>query len=86
VRATGEQRGQNHQVGQGKQPLLRLRSCGFRCSRDHAQMTAARKVVQVLHANPRQTGHFRIRKDLLTRLDLNQGNLSIHQRFRLLNN
>lgn len=66
MRAAREQRRQHHQVRQGEQPLFRLRSRCFRCSRDHAQMTAARKIVQMFHADPCQAGHFRVREDLLT--------------------
>jgi hypothetical protein len=73
MRAAREQRCQHHQVRQREQPLLRLRSCRFRCSRDHAQMTATCEIVQMLHTNPRQAGHFRVRKDFLTGLNFYQG-------------
>jgi hypothetical protein len=81
MRAAREQRRQNHQVGEREQPLLRLRSCGFRCSCDHAQMTAPREIVRMFHANARQASHFRVRKNLLTGLDFNQGYLSIAAAF-----
>lgn len=64
--AAREQRGQHHQVGQSEQPLFRLGAGRFRRSRDHAQMTAAREIVQMVHADARQTCYFRVRKDLLT--------------------
>ena len=35
-------------------------------------MTAAREVMQMIDANARQAGNFRVREDLLTRLDCNQ--------------
>jgi hypothetical protein len=73
VGAAREQRRQYHQVGQREEPLLRLRACGFCRSRDHTQVTAAREVMKVLHADTRQAGYFGIREDFLTRLYLNQG-------------
>jgi hypothetical protein len=84
VRTALEQRRQHHQVGQSEQPLFRLRAGCFRRSRDHAQMTAACEVMQVFHADARQAGHFRVRKDFLTGLDFNQGASLCHRRFRLL--
>ena len=72
VRTAGEQRHQHHQVGQRKQPLFGLRACRFRRSCDHAQVTAAREIVKMFNANPRQASHFRVREDFLTRLDFNQ--------------
>ncbi len=83
MRATREQRRQHHQVGQREQPLLRLRAGRFRRSRNHAQVTAAREIVQVFHADPRQAGHFRVREYLLTRLDFYQGASLYLRRFRL---
>jgi hypothetical protein len=65
VRAAREQRGQHHQVRQREQPLLRLRAGRFRRSRDDAQVTAPREIMQMFYADARQGGYFRIRKDLL---------------------
>jgi hypothetical protein len=65
VRAAREQGGQHHQVGQSEQPLFRLSAGRFCRSRDDAQMTAPREIVQMLHADARQAGYFRVRKDLL---------------------
>jgi len=73
VRAARKQRRQHHQVRQRKQPLFRLRAGCFGCSRDHAQVTAAREVVQMLHADARQAGHFRVRENFLARLNFYQG-------------
>jgi len=73
MRATREQSGQHHQVRQREQPLFCLGTSLFRCSRDHTQVTAAREIVQVFYADSRQAGYFCIRKNLLTRLDCNQG-------------
>ena len=73
VRAAWKQRGQHHQVRQREQPLFRLRARCFGCSRDHAQVTASREVVQMLHADARQAGHFRVRENFLARLNFYQG-------------
>src|SRR5882762_3374491 len=69
VCAAREQCHQDHQVRQGEQPLIRLNSRCFRGTRDKAQMTALREVVQVVHANPREIGHLIIGKNLLARFD-----------------
>jgi hypothetical protein len=66
VRAAGEQRNQNHQIGQRKQPLVGLRACGFRCACKKTQVTPAREVVQMLHADSRQAGNFGFCKYFLT--------------------
>jgi hypothetical protein len=42
-----------------------LRARSFRGSRDEAQVTAAREIVQMIHADSRQAGDFRVGKDLL---------------------
>lgn len=76
MRAAGEQRGQHHQIGQGEQPLLRLCARRFRCPGDDTQVPAPREIVDVLHADPRQAGYFRVRKDFLTRLYRNQRGLT----------
>jgi len=65
VRATGKQRRQNHQIRQREQPLVRLRARSFRGSRDETQVTAPREIVQMIHADSRQTGYFRVGKDFL---------------------
>ena len=72
VRAAREQRHQHHQIRKREKPLVRAGACCFRSPRNESQMPAAREIVQVFHTNPRQAGHFRLRKDLLTRLDRNQ--------------
>jgi len=66
MRAAREKRREHHQVRQREQPLLRLCTGCFRRPCDHAQVTAAREIMQVLHANSRQAGYFRVREDLLT--------------------
>jgi len=58
VRAAGEQRNQNHQIGQRKQPLVRLGACSFCRAGKKTQMTPAREVVQMLHTDSRQAGNF----------------------------
>ena len=65
VRATGKQRRQNHQIRQREQPLVRLRARRFCSSRDEAQVTAPREIVQMIHADSRQTCYFRVGKDFL---------------------
>ena len=72
VGATGEQRRQHHQIGKREQPLLRLRAGCFCCSCDHAQVAAPREIVNMLNADARQAGYYRVRKNLLTRLHRNQ--------------
>ena len=73
VRAARKQRNQNHQVRQREQPLVGLRACSFCRARDHPKMTAAREVVQVLHADASQAGYFRVGENFLTRFDGDQG-------------
>jgi hypothetical protein len=65
VCAAREQGNQHHQVRQGKQPLVRLLACRFRGPRDKAQVTAFRKIANVIDANPGQTGNLRVGKNLL---------------------
>jgi len=76
VRAAREERHKHHQVGQSEQPLLGLDASRFCRAGDHAQMTAAREVVQVIDANAGQARNFRVREDLLTRFDSNQRGLA----------
>jgi len=83
VRAAREERHQHHQVGQSEQPLFGLDASRFGRAGDHAQMTAAREVVQVIDANAGQAGNFGVRKDLLTGFDSNQRGLANLRRFRL---
>lgn len=71
VRAAREQRHQNHQVRQSKQPLVRLDSGRLCSARDKAQMAALREVAQMLDADASQTRNFRIGEDLLARFDGN---------------
>lgn len=73
VRAAREQCNHHHEIGQREQQLIRLRASRFRGARNESQVTALGEITQVVDANPRQAGHFRIRKDFLARLDCNQG-------------
>ena len=57
VRALGKQSDQNHQVGKGKQPLIRLDACRFRSACDETEVTGLREIVDVLHADTRQAGN-----------------------------
>ena len=72
VRAAREQRHEHHQIRQREQPLFGLGASCFCRPRYHPQVTAAREVMQMIDANARQAGNFRVREDLLTRLDCNQ--------------
>jgi hypothetical protein len=72
VRAAREQRHEHHQIRQREQPLFGLGASCFCRSRYHPQVAAAREVMQMIDANARQAGNFRVREDLLTRLDCNQ--------------
>jgi len=76
VRAAREESDKHHQVGQSKQPLFGLDTSSFCRTGDHAQMTAAREVVQVIDANARQASNFGVRKDFLARFDSNQWGLA----------
>jgi hypothetical protein len=73
VRAARKQRHQDHQIGQGKQPLVRLRPSRFRGARDEAQMTALGEIVKVIDANPSKSRDLRISEDLLARFNGNHG-------------
>ena len=83
MRAAREESDQHHQVGKSKQPLFGLDTSSFCRPGDHAQMTAAREVVQVIDANAGQAGNFGVREDFLTRFDSNQRGLASSRRFRL---
>jgi len=83
VRAAREESDKHHQVGQSKQPLLGLDTSSFCRTGDHAQMTAAREVVQVIDANAGQAGNLGVREDFLTRFDSNQWGLANLRRVRL---
>jgi hypothetical protein len=73
VRAARKQRHQHHQIRQCKQPLVRLLACGFRGTRDKAQVPALRKIADMIHANASQAGDFRVGKNLLARFYGNHG-------------
>ena len=71
--AAAVQRRQDHEVGQRKQPLVRLltrRSCR---AHDKADVPGARQIVEMLEADARQGGSLRVCEDLLARLDLDHG-------------
>src|SRR5215470_8678934 len=73
VRALRKQRDQHHQIRQGEQPLIGLRTSRFGGARDEAQMAALGEVVDMVDANPRQTCDFRVGEDFLARLYGNHG-------------
>jgi hypothetical protein len=73
VRTAREERNEHHEVGQREQPLIGLSIGSFGGAGDKAQVTAAREIVQMLGADTRQTGNFRVGENLLARLDLDHG-------------
>lgn len=73
MRAARKQRHKNHQVRQREQPLIGLLPRGFRGARDKAQVPAFREVADMVDADPSQVGDFRVRENLLARLDGNHG-------------
>ncbi len=62
---------QDNQVGQRKQPLIRLLTRCLGRARDETQVAGLRQAVQVLYADARQARNLCVREDLLTRFDLN---------------
>jgi len=73
VRAAREQGDQYHQVRQCEQPLICLLARRFRSPRDKAQMSALRKIADVVHADASQAGDLRISENLLARFYGNHG-------------
>ena len=73
VGALGEKSHQNHQVGKGEKPLIGLDAGGFSSAGDESKVTGLGEIMDVFDANPRETGNFRIRENLLTRLDRDHG-------------
>ena len=56
---------EDHQVRVGEQPLFGLLAGGRSRTLDEAEVLAARKVPQMLEANPGQSGDFLLGEDLL---------------------
>jgi hypothetical protein len=83
VRAAREEGRKHHQVRQREQPLLRLCAGCLRRPCDHTQVAAPSKIMHVLHTDTRQTGDFRVGKDLLARLYGYQVNLTYLRRIPL---
>lgn len=71
MRALGEEGHQDHQVGQGEQPLVGLDASALGGAGDKAQMTALGKVVHVFDADAGKGGDFRVSEDFLARFDGN---------------
>ena len=65
--AARKERYEHHEVGQRKQPLVRLLAGGFRSPRDKAQMAALREIANVIDANPSQARNLSVGKNLLAR-------------------
>ena len=56
---------EDHQVRVREQPLFGLLACGSSRALDEAEVLAARKISQMLEANPGQAGDFFLGEDLL---------------------
>src|SRR6267378_7400231 len=70
VLAARMQHRQDHQVRQRKQPLIGLLPRRLIRACDKAEVPPTRQTVEMLQADPRQSGSLRVRKDLLACLDL----------------
>jgi hypothetical protein len=66
VRALWEKSYEDHEVGQGEQPLVRALAGGFRSPSDKTEMAALGKIVQVVDADTGQRSDLRIGENLLT--------------------
>ena len=77
MRALWKQGHQHHQIRQRKKPLIRVDSRSLRRPSDETKVPALRKIVDVLEANARQRGHFRICEDFLTGFHLNHWHSSL---------
>ena len=73
MRALRKEGHEDHQIRKSEQPLVGVQTRSFRRARDEAEMTALREIVNVLDANSRQAGNFRIGENFLTRFYGNQG-------------
>jgi len=71
--ALGKKGDQDHQVAESEQPLVGLLTGSFGGAGNETQVAAAREIVEVVHADARETRHFRIREDFLTGLDSDHG-------------
>ena len=78
VLAAGVEGGEDHQVGQGEEQVVRLLARRLRGARDKPDVAGARKLAKMRGADARQGGGLRVREDLLARLDLNHVWLPIH--------
>jgi hypothetical protein len=67
VRALRKEGHEDRQIRQREQPLVRAQTCRFRGARDKSQMTALRKIANMLDTNSRQARHFRIGEYFLAR-------------------
>jgi hypothetical protein len=65
MRATGEKRDQDGQVGQREEQLIRFRVGGLSSACNEAQVTALCEVTDVIHTNSREIGDFRVGENLL---------------------
>jgi len=73
VGALRAQSHQNHEARKGKKPLIRIDPGSFRSASDEAEVATLGEIVNVLDANAREAGNFRIGENLLARLDRDHG-------------
>src|SRR6266566_6774762 len=73
VGALRKQRHHNHQVGKGKEPLIRVDPRSLGGPSNESQVARLGEIVDMLDANSRQSGNFRIGENLLARLHGNHG-------------
>jgi len=68
--------GQDHQVGIGEQPFLRLRSGGLRSASNKPEVLAARKALEVVEADSGEPGNLIRGEELLAGFDRDQVDLT----------
>jgi len=72
VGALGKQRNQDHEIGQGEEPIVGFAG-GFGGASDEAEVAGLGKLVNVVDADASQAGNFRIGEDFLARFDGDHG-------------
>ena len=72
VTALGEQSHQDHEIGQGEEPIVGFAG-GFGGASDEAEVARLGELADVLDTDAGQAGNFRIGEDFLARFDGNHG-------------
>jgi len=72
VRTLRKERNQDHEIGQGEEPIVGFAG-GFGGASDEAEVARLGELVNVVDADAGQSGNFRIGEDLLARFDGNHG-------------